>query len=112
MQSGRVTVSEWTNYALTARLKAASMGLSFMAVREMLGTDTMAESGAVQVICPYTEKPVALVPALYPDVSVIHVHEADCFGNARFRGIAVADIELAHASKHLIITTERLIRHE
>jgi glutaconate CoA-transferase subunit A len=52
---------------------------------------------------------LVLLPALSPDVSVIHVHEADIYGNCRFRGIAVADIELANASKRLIITTERLI---
>ncbi|MBU1168491.1 MAG: CoA transferase subunit A [Proteobacteria bacterium] len=112
MESGTVRVTEWTNYALTARLRAASMGLPFMPVREMLGTDTFAQSGAVQAACPFTGKPVALVPALYPDVAVIHVHEADCFGNARFQGIAIADIELAHASKRLIITTEKLVNHD
>jgi hypothetical protein len=44
---------------------------------------------------------------LWPDVSVIHVHEADIYGNARMRGISIADLELARASKRLIITTER-----
>jgi glutaconate CoA-transferase subunit A len=112
MESGKVAVTEWTNYALTARLKAASMGIPFIPAREMLGTDTFNRSGAFQVICPFTEKKISLLPALYPDVSVIHVHEADCYGNARFKGIAVSDIELAHASKRLIITTERLVSHD
>lgn len=48
-------------------------------------------------------------PALYPDVAIIHVHEADRSGNARFKGITVADIELANAAKHVIITCERLV---
>ncbi|MBU1171529.1 MAG: CoA transferase subunit A [Proteobacteria bacterium] len=112
LESGKVMVTEWTNYALTARLKAASMGIPFMPARTMLGTDTFKKSAAIQAICPFTNTTLALVPALYPDVAVIHVHEADIYGNARFKGIAVADIELAHASKRLIITTERLIRHD
>jgi glutaconate CoA-transferase subunit A len=45
-------------------------------------------------------------------VSVIHVHEADIYGNARFKGISVCDLELARASKRLIITCERLIHND
>jgi glutaconate CoA-transferase subunit A len=112
LESGNVTVSEWTNYALTARLKAASMGIPYLPAREMLGTDTFARSAAVRGTCPFTGKELSLLPALYPDVSVIHVHEADCFGNARFKGIAVSDIELAHASRRVIVTAERIVRHE
>jgi glutaconate CoA-transferase subunit A len=52
---------------------------------------------------------VALVPALYPDVAAIHVHEADCYGNCRIFGTTVADLDLARAAKRLIITCERLI---
>jgi glutaconate CoA-transferase subunit A len=49
---------------------------------------------------------------LWPDVSVIHVHEADIYGNARFEGIGICDLELARASKRLIITCERLIHND
>lgn len=111
MESGKVAITEWTNYALTARLKAASMGIPFLPARQMIGTDTFERSAAVKVSCPFTGKDMALIPALYPDVSVIHVHEADCYGNARFKGIAVSDIELSQATKRLIITTERLVPH-
>ena len=52
------------------------------------------------------------MPALYPDVAVIHVHESDCYGNCRIRGISVADYELARASKRLIITAERLVDND
>lgn len=74
-----------------------------------MGTDTLRYSAAKTTICPYTWKKLVLMPALSPDVSVIHVHEADVYGNCRFKGIAVADLDLANASKRLIITTERLI---
>ncbi len=109
MESGKVKVTEWTNYSLTMRLKAAAMGVPFLPTRNLMGTDTFAHSAAKIVQCPYTEKKLVALPALYPDIAVIHVHEADIYGNARFKGISVSDIDLANASKRLIITTERLI---
>ena len=112
MESGDVEVSEWTNYALTVRLKAAAMGVPFLPARNMMGTDTFNKSGAKTMICPFTDKKLALLPALYPDVSFIHVHEADVYGNCRFKGIAASDIDLANASKKLVITCERIIPHE
>ncbi len=109
IESGNVKVTEWTNYSLTVRFKAAAMGVPFLPTRNMMGTDTFNYSGAKTVECPYTGKKLVLLPALSPDVAFIHVHEADIYGNARFKGIAVADLELAGAAKRLIITTERLI---
>lgn len=112
IESGDVAITEWTNYSLTARLKAAAMGIPFIPVRNLLGTDTLEHSAAKIADCPFTGKPMVLMPALSPDVAVIHVHEADIYGNSRFKGIAVSDIDLANASRHLIITTEKLIPHE
>lgn len=112
MQSGTVEVCEWSNYALACRFRAAAMGVPFLPVRCMLGTDTLAQSAAKTITCPFTGLPLAAVPALYPDVALIHVHESDCYGNCRVRGISVADHELARASKHVIITTERLIDND
>jgi glutaconate CoA-transferase, subunit A len=111
MESGEVQVCEWTNYALACRFRAAAMGVPFLPIRSMLGTDTFRRSAAKIVPCPFSGRPLAAVPALYPDVSAIHVHESDRFGNCRIRGISVADYELARASKRLIITTERLVEN-
>lgn len=109
MESGEVEVCEWTNYTLACRLHAAAMGVPFIATRNMLGTDTFHYSAAKEIKCPFTNKKLAALPALYPDVSLIHVHESDCYGNCRTKGIVVADLELARASKKVIITTERII---
>jgi glutaconate CoA-transferase subunit A len=109
MQSGQVEVCEWSNYALACRFRAAAMGVPFLPVRSMLGTDTFTHSAARQITCPFTGLPLAAVPALYPDVAAIHVHECDRYGNCRIRGISVADYELGRASKHVIVTTERLV---
>jgi glutaconate CoA-transferase subunit A len=112
IESGKVKCCEWTNYSLALRLKAAAMGLSFLPGRSVMGTDTFKYSAAKAVKCPFTGQQYGLFPALWPDVSAIHVHEADVYGNCRVKGISIADFELARASKHLIITCERLIHNE
>lgn len=112
MESGDIEVCEWTNYALACRLQAAAAGVPFMPARNMLGTDTYTHSAAREIRCPFTGKKLLAVPALWPDVAVIHVHEADRYGNCRIKGITVADRELARAAKRVIVTTERLIDNE
>ena len=109
MQSGEVEVCEWSNYSLAARFRAAAAGVPYTPIRSMLGTDTFERSAGIEVECPFTGKKLLAVPALYPDVSFIHVHECDRTGNARILGIAVADEDLARASKKLILTTERIV---
>ncbi|MCR4427856.1 MAG: CoA transferase subunit A [Caldiserica bacterium] len=111
-ESGAVECTEWTNAAMTWRLKAAAMGVSFIPVRDMLGTDTAKFSGAKEITCPFTGKKYLAVPALYPDVAIIHVHEADPLGNSDIKGILVSDVELARAAKKVIITCERLVPTE
>ncbi len=112
VESGQVELSEWTNYALAVRLQAAAMGVPFLPIRSMAGTDTFRHSAAKQVTCPYTNKTTTVVPALWPDIAVIHVHEADAYGNCRIRGTSVADWHLARAAKKLIVSCERLISNE
>src|SRR5215472_5407701 len=112
LESGEVVCTEWSNYTLAVRLKAAAMGLPFLPARSLLGTDTFRHSAAREIACPFTGERLAVVPALYPDVAAIHVHEADCYGNCRLRGTSVADLDLARAARKLIITCERLIPNE
>jgi glutaconate CoA-transferase subunit A len=112
MESGKVECCEWSNYSLALRLKAAAMGVSYLPGRNLMGTDTFKHSAAKVAKCPFTGQLYTLYPALWPDVSAIHVHEADVYGNARVKGISIADLELARASKHLIITCERLVPNE
>ena len=112
MESGKIEVCEWTNYSLAVRLRAAAMGVPFVPTRNVMGTDTFEYSAGKIVECPFTGKRLMLQPALYPDVGIVHVHEADVYGNARIKGIMIVDDDLARASKRLIITTERLISND
>lgn len=112
LESGEVKMTEWTNASLAWRYKAAAMGVPFLPIRTVLGTDTLKYSAAKEINCPFTGIKLLAVPALYPDVGVIHVHRADIYGNAQVDGITIADYDVARASKHLIVTTERLVETE
>lgn len=109
MESGEVQVCEWTNYALACRLRAAASGIPFIPARIMLGTETFERSAAKEIICPFTGRKLVPLPALFPDVSLVHVHESDCYGNCRIKRITVADLDLVRASKRVIVTAERVI---
>ncbi len=102
-------IVEWSNGALTWRFKAASMGVPFLPTYSMLGTDTFRHSAAVAVECPFTHKPVALLPALILDVGFIHVARADEFGNCQIDGISGFAFEMARACKHLIVSAEEIV---
>ncbi|MGA1873237.1 MAG: CoA transferase subunit A [Thermoplasmatota archaeon] len=109
VESGRVKCVEWTNAALSWRLKAAAMGLPFLPARNMLGSDTFRYSAAKTIECPFTGQKLVALPALMPDVAMIHVHYADRYGNCVIRGASVKDDDLAKASKKVIVTAERIV---
>jgi len=112
IQSGEVEMCEWTNFALAVRFQAAAMGVPFLPMRSLAGTDTFTRSAAKQIRCPFTKQVLTAVPALWPDVAVIHVHESDKYGNCRIRGTTVADFDVARAARKLIISCERLISND
>ncbi|MHB9092865.1 MAG: CoA transferase subunit A, partial [Chloroflexota bacterium] len=111
-ESGQVRCVEWTNGALAWRYRAAAMGIPFIPARVMLGTDTMRYSAAKEIACPYTGIKLVALPALYPDVALIHAQRCDEYGNAQIDGITVSDGDVARAAKRVIVSTERLVPHE
>ena len=112
-ENGRLKqIVEWSNGALTWRFKAAAMGVPFLPVRVMLGSDTFKHSAAKVAECPFTGQKVCLVPALILDVTLMHVHRADRYGNAQIDGISGFAHEIARASKRLIISAEEIIDTE
>ena len=109
LESGQVKMTEWSNATLGWRYKAAVMGVPFLPARALLGTDVFKYSAAKEITCPFTGRKLVAVPALYPDVGIIHVHRADVYGNAQVDGISIADYDVARACKRLIITAERIV---
>ncbi|MBN2548921.1 MAG: CoA transferase subunit A [Anaerolineales bacterium] len=113
IDSGRLKrMVEWSNSALTWRMKAAAMGVPFLPARTMLGTDTFRYSAAKVVLDPFTNARVCVVPALVMDVVLIHVHRADRFGNAQIDGISGFACEAARAAKRVILSAEEIIDTE
>lgn len=110
VESGQVEkVVEWSNAGISWRFKATAMGVPFIPVRSMLGTDTLKYSAAKVVECPFTGQKVALLPALILDVGLMHVHRADRYGNCQVEGITGFGIEFSRACKRLIISAEEIV---
>jgi acyl CoA:acetate/3-ketoacid CoA transferase alpha subunit len=113
VESGHVkVVAEISNAGYQWRFLAGMMGIPFIPARTMLGTDTFNKSACKVVEDPWSGKPVVLVPAAYPDVSLLHVPRCDRYGNAQIDGILVEDFELARASRRVVITTEQIVDEE
>jgi acyl CoA:acetate/3-ketoacid CoA transferase alpha subunit len=112
IREGRVKVYEYSNVVMTNRIMAGSMGIPFIALRSFGGTDGFKYSAAKIIEDPYSGQPTLIVPALNPDVALIHVQQADIYGNARIFGTGISDRESALASKKVIISAEEIIDTE
>jgi len=112
IEEGKVKVTEWTNGAVVYRQLAGAMGLPFLPLRYVGGTDTFEQSGAKLVMDPFTEKEICLVPALNLDVALVHVYQCDEYGNARVFGAGLSPMETSSCAKKLIISTEEIVSNQ
>ncbi len=79
----------------------------------MLGSDVLRAAARSQGDdCPFTGEKLLLVPALNPDVALIHVQRCDAYGNAQIDGLQFMDIDLAMAANKVILTTERIVSND
>ena len=106
---GRLKVYDWTNGGLALRILAGARGVPFLPTRDLLGSDNLAVSAAKVIEDPYTGLPIALVPALNPDVAFLHAHQADRFGDCRIFGTNLFALEAAMASKRVIVSAEEIV---
>lgn len=113
VETGRARFDEWSHMAIGMRFRAGAMGVPFLPIRSMLGSDVLRERPeAKQMECPFTGEKVLLVPALNPDVALIHVQRCDAYGNAQIDGLQFMDIDLALAANRVILTTERVVSND
>ncbi len=104
---------EWSHMAMGLRLRAGAMGVPFLPMRSMLGSDVVGQRPeAREMECPFTGDKLLLVPALNPDVALIHVQRCDAYGNAQIDGLQFLDIDLAMAANRVILTTERIVSND
>jgi glutaconate CoA-transferase subunit A len=129
VQEGSLPVEDYSNYQMTLRFTAGAMGVPFLPTRSSLGTDIVNRWGfgreqrkkdarlpdekLIVMDNPFGDwadtRKLVLVPAINPDVTIIHVQKADPTGLARIKGLTFADVEQAKAARHLIITCEEVV---
>jgi glutaconate CoA-transferase, subunit A len=112
VETGKVALEEWSHLALGLRFRAAAMGVPFLPALTMLGSDLVGVTGLKTVQDPYTGETLAAVPALFPDVALLHVHRADRFGNAQIDGYPHMDADIARAAHTVLMTAEEIIPEE
>jgi len=108
----QVEWEEWSNLAIEFRYLAGALGLPYMPIKSMLGSDLLKHLPSdvyKETACPFTGEKLILVRALVPDVGIVHVQRADPTGNAQIDGPRWDNIELIRASKKVIITAEEIV---
>jgi glutaconate CoA-transferase subunit A len=110
IERGRLEIDEYSHFAMITRLAAGAAGLPFLPMKSV-GTDDLvrANPNYRQITCPYTGQKLNTVPALNPDVAIVHVQRADAGGNAHIWGILGEQKEAAFAARRVIITAEEIV---
>ncbi len=103
-------IEEYSHFGMVARMSAGAASLPFWVMRNYMGTDLPTANPRIRTVtCPYTGEQLATVPALNPDVTVIHAQRADENGNAQVWGLLGVQKEAAFASKRVIVVVEDLV---
>jgi glutaconate CoA-transferase subunit A len=112
-ESGAVQVRDSCCYTLVQQLRAAIAGLPFLPLRSMRGTGIMGLHPEYKtMLCPFSGEELVLVPALSPDIAILHAQYGDPAGNLVIEGPPVADLLFTKAARQVIATVERLITAE
>ncbi len=130
IEEGTLEVEDYSHLAMVTRFLAGEMGVPFMPTRSLLGSDLLRAPGdgprpmdggprpsaralpdrPVVIDNPWVPgEPVVLVPALQPDVSIVHVQRADRMGNLIIEGFSTHEPEMIRASRHVIASCEELV---
>jgi glutaconate CoA-transferase subunit A len=117
IREGAVEIEDYTNLAMALRFLGGALGVPFMPIKSMLGTDLLTkkkfrEKKAEVITCPFTGEKVVLVPSVRPDFSIVHASRVDREGNAQIDGIKGEDVEGARAGKKVIVLAEEIVDTE
>jgi len=106
----RIKLIEYSHFGLVARFLAGSSGLPFWPLNNYRASDIAAHNSEIKTIsCPYTGAELATVPAIHPDVTIVHCQRADKFGNAQVWGLLGTQKEAAFSAKKVIVVTEDIV---
>jgi len=103
-------LEEYSHFGMVGRLSAGAARLPFWPMRNYMGTDLpVANPRISSVECPYTGERLATVPALNPDITIVHAQRADAQGNTQIWGLLGVQKEAAFASRRVIVVVEELV---
>jgi glutaconate CoA-transferase subunit A len=113
IERGQLEWEEYSHFSMISRLAAGAAGLPFMPMNPTGAGDLEAANPAFRTVAdPYSGRPVVTVPALNPDVAIVHVQRADPDGNSHIWGILGEQREAAFAARRVIITAEEIVDSE
>jgi glutaconate CoA-transferase subunit A len=111
-ESGQLRLEDWSHMGLGMRYRAGAMGLPFLPTLTMLGSGLSEVTETRTMTCPFTGQTLNLVPALFPDVALLHVHRADRYGNCQIDGYPFMDADIAAAAATVLVTAEEIISED
>ena len=110
LEQGKLEWEEYSHFGMITRLQAGASGLPFLPMNQTGATDLEnANPNIKRIPDPFGGKDVIVVPALNPDVAIVHVQRADANGNAHLWGIIGEQKEAAFAAKKVILTAEEIV---
>jgi len=113
IEKKEIEIEEYTHFGLVMALTAGASGLPFMPLISNIGSDLPAANPRIKEIdCPYTRRKVSTVPAINPDVAIIHAQRASLNGDVQVWGITGDQKEAAFASSKVIVTVEEIVAEE
>lgn len=113
IEAGLLEWEEYSHFAMISRLQAGATGLPFMPMNQTAAVDLEQRNPNYKYVeDPYSGKRVVVVPALNPDVAIVHVQRCDEQGNAQIWGIIGEQKEAAFAAKKVIITAEEIVSED
>jgi len=129
VERGEIEWEDYSNFAMVSRFAAGAMGLPFMPIRSLLGSDVMHQEALTReqraadlrtspqklhvMESPFDPSDrVVLVPAIHTDFAILHVQKATIAGTVRIEGQSFADVQQALCADHVIVTTEEIVAEE
>jgi glutaconate CoA-transferase subunit A len=110
IEQGKLEWEEYSHFGMITRLQAGASGLPFLPMNQTGATDLeKANPNIKRIGDPFGGKDVIVVPALNPDVAIVHVQRADENGNAHLWGIIGEQKEAAFAAKKVVLTAEEIV---
>ena len=110
VERGELEWEEYSHFGMITRLQAGASGLPFLPMNQVGVQDLEKANPLIKRIPdPYGGKDVIVVPALNPDVAIVHVQRTDVNGNAHLWGIIGEQKEAAFAAKKVILTAEEIV---